>query len=93
MESLLNLARDPQDSVFDLAIEIGRLVGLAHSYILTGDRDQLVGDYLVSSMHSRAIQRHLLTIDTTTVAGHQGIVGSEELCLANLQGNQRGNGI
>lgn len=64
----------PQRSVFDLVVEIGQLSGLAHPYILVGDRDQLVIVYLICSIGSKAVERNILTADTSTVVGMVGLL-------------------
>lgn len=38
-ECLFGLKTDSQGSVYDLAAKIGHLVGLAHPYLLTGEKD------------------------------------------------------
>lgn len=65
---LLGLKQGSQGSVFDLAVDIGRLASLAHPYISVADREQITVECLICSMDSWAIQRHLLTADTYRVA-------------------------
>lgn len=67
-EKLANFKRDPQGSIFDLNVEIGCLVWLAHPHSPAGNSARLVVNYLISK-DNRAIQQHLLTVDTSTVAG------------------------
>lgn len=81
----------PQGSAFDLAVEIGRLVGLAHPYKTTGNRDCLVMDYL---MRNRAIHRHLLTANASTATGtvraikEYLVVGSSNLPTCKVVGEE-----
>lgn len=65
----MRLKKDPQGSVYDLAIEIRKLVSLAHSYVPVEDRKQTKSEYLIHSADNRAIQRYLLSVDTFTVEG------------------------
>lgn len=51
----------------DLAIDIRKLVSVAHSNIPIGDREQMVINYLIHNVYNLAIQRHLLSVDTSTV--------------------------
>lgn len=67
-ERLLGLKRDPQVAVYDLTVDIGCLVGLAHPYLPTGERDQLTVKYLVRSLDNRVLQSQLLIADTSMVA-------------------------
>lgn len=49
-ECLLGLRRDPQGSVLDLAMEIWKLVNLAHPSTHVNERELLVIDYLIRAM-------------------------------------------
>lgn len=67
----------------DLSVEIGRLGNSVHTSMPTEDRDQLTIDFLVMSMDSRSIQRHLLTANTTTVVGT--VQAIEDYLTPNVQ--------
>lgn len=41
---------------------------MVHSYIPIGDREQMVIDLLIQSIDNSAIQRYLLSMDTSAVA-------------------------
>lgn len=64
---LLGLTPDPQGPVFDFAIEVVTLVGLAHSYLPSEEQDTLSVDYVIREMHNTVLQRHFLTTITITV--------------------------
>lgn len=64
---LTKLTRDPQEIMFDFAIQIRRLASLAHAYIPVEDSDWITLGFPIPSVHSRAIQRHLLSVDAATV--------------------------
>lgn len=64
----VKLRWDPNGSIFELSVNVGRLVGLAHPYVPVSERGQLVIDCLIDNVDDRDIQFHLLTADTSTVA-------------------------
>lgn len=78
-DKLIALSMDSQSSVFELAIEISLLLSLAHSHIPIADREQIVVDYLIHSVENHVMQRHLLSVDTSTM---EGIVRAIEKYLA-----------
>lgn len=68
VKDLLGVMKHFQDSVFHLVVKILSFVGLAHPYMPTVDRDQLVIDYLVWASNKKALQWDL-TANTPAVAG------------------------
>lgn len=67
IKRLLGLNGDPKGSVFNLAVEIRKLVSLAHPSMSVDKRELLSIDYLICDMDCTTMQRHILTADTTTV--------------------------
>lgn len=63
-------------------MEIEHLVGVAHPYIPVNNQVQLVRDHLVRSLDNRTLQRHLLTVDTATMAGTIRAI-EEDLAIGN----------
>lgn len=53
--------------VLDLGLEIRQLVSLANSSMPIIDRELMVGDYLLHTVETCALWRHLLPMDTSTV--------------------------
>lgn len=54
----------------------------AHSYVPMLDREQVTIDYLIRGMDSKAIQCHLVTIDSSTVSGTERAI-EEYLAIKN----------
>lgn len=67
-DKLGKLKRDPSEPTFDLSIEVTRLVGLAHTYVQVSKCGEFVVEYLVGSLENKALQCHLLSVDTSTAA-------------------------
>lgn len=70
-ERLLSLKRGSSQPIPDLALEIKGLVGLAHPTMSEREREQMAIDHLIRSLDNKALQRHLLTADTSTLAQAQ----------------------
>lgn len=67
-EKLEKMRHYPNRSVFNLSVEIGRLVGLAHPHVPASECSDLIAEYLIESLDNRTLQCHLLVTDTFTVA-------------------------
>lgn len=67
-ERLLGLKGDLQESVLDLAMEIRKLVSLAHPSTPINERELLSICYLILGIDNKSLQRHLLSVDTTVAA-------------------------
>lgn len=56
---VLGITKDPYGSVFDLAAEVGRLVDLAHPYLLAEESDALVVDYVTRGVNNKCLEAPL----------------------------------
>lgn len=61
-------------------------MGLAHLYLPPEEKDTLVVDYVNRSINNKALQRHLLNVNTLTLAS---TVFAIEKYSAELQGHRR----
>lgn len=66
-ERLMSLRKKAQDSMYDHAVEIKRLVEVAFPTLRAIDRDQLALDYFHRSIDNKAYQRHILALNLRTM--------------------------
>lgn len=52
----------------DFSIELKQLIKLGHPYLPFTGRELLTVDYLKSSVWNKALQKHLVTTDTSSIA-------------------------
>lgn len=77
------MKKESERSVYDFTIEIRKLGSLAHIYISVGYWEQITVYYLIRIVDNWDIQRHLLSVDTSTVEGTVRVI-DEYLAIRTL---------
>ena len=74
-DSLMHLRRDARQSMFEHGAEVSRLVALAYPQLWGRDQEEMALDFFLRSFDSKALQRHMLAVQPTTL---QAAVGAAE---------------
>ena len=66
-DRLIHLRRDGKTTLHEQAMDVQRLVDTAYPRLSRADKEQMVIDHLLRALDSKAIQRHMLTLQPQTV--------------------------